>query len=252
VRASVGILLRLSVCTCCALSACAAIDAQRKPELSTDARLQVAAAADASGNSELALSMYMTAAASAPDNIDLQVRCADALARQGKIDEARRLLGERLRARPGQPDLTRALALIDLVAGRPAQAIAGLDRVLAGNPGDMRALVDKGVALDLLGQHAAAQAIYQQVLATSPNDAAAKNDLALSMMLEGRSRQALDTLAPMQNAASSSQRLRTNLGILYAATGDVQRSHELLGDRAADSQVSALTRAVGTPRAISQ
>jgi Flp pilus assembly protein TadD len=205
----------------------------------------VAQAADASGNTELALSMYMTAAASAPDNIDLQLRCADALARRGKIGEARRLLEERLRARPGQSDLTRALALIDLVAGRPAQAIAGLDRVLAGNPGDMRALVDKGVALDLQGQHAAAQAIYQQALATAPNDAAAKNNLALSLMLEGRTRQALETLAPMQDAAGSPLRLRMNLGILYAATGDAERSRLLLGDRASGGDVSALTRAMG-------
>lgn len=245
-RVSDGILLRLLVGACCALSACS-INPQRKPELSADARLQVAQAADASGNSELALSMYMAAAASAPDNIDLQLRCADALARRGKIDEAHHMLAERLRAHPSQPNLSRALALIDLVAGRPAQAIAGLDQVLAVNPGDMQALVDKGVALDLLGQHTAAQAIYQQMLATSPNDAVARNNLALSLMLEGRTRQALDTLAPMQNAAGSSQRLRTNLGILYAATGNVQRSRELLGDKATDGEVSAMARAVSAP-----
>jgi Flp pilus assembly protein TadD len=247
VRAPVGILLRLSVCACCALSACASINAQRQPTMSAEARLQVAEAADSSGDTELAISMYTAAAASEPANTNLQLRCADALARRGKIDEARKLLAERLRTSPGQPDLVRALALIDLVAGQPARAITELDQILAANPADVRALVDKGVALDLLGQHAAAQAIYQQVLATSPNDAAAKNDLALSLMLEGRTRQALDTLAPMQNVAGSSQRLRTNLGILYAATGDVQRSRELLGDRAANSEVSALTRAMGTP-----
>ena len=132
---------------------------------------------------------------------------------------------------PGQPELTRALALIDLVAGQPAQAIEGLDKVLAANPGDVRALVDKAVALDLQGQHAAAQAIYQQVLAGSPDDAAARNDLAVSLMLEGRTRQALETLAPMQDADGSPQRLKTNLGLLYAATGNAERSRQLLGDR---------------------
>ena len=39
------------------------------------------------------------------------------------------------------------MALIDLVAGQSEQAIAGLDRVLAANPGDVRALVDKAIAL---------------------------------------------------------------------------------------------------------
>jgi Flp pilus assembly protein TadD len=224
--------------------------------MSAEARLQVAEAAESSGDSELALSMYTAAAESEPANIILQLRCADALARRGKIEEARKLLAGRLRTQSGQPDLTRALAAIDLVAGQPAQAIAELDRILAASPGDVRALVDKAVALDMQGQHAAAQVIYRQVLATSPDDMAARNDLALSLMLVGQTRQALDTLAPMQNLASSPQRLRNNLGILYAATGDTEQSRLLLGGRASSSDVSALTRAVTASstegRAISQ
>ena len=153
----------------------------RQPTLTTDARLQVAEAADASGDSELAISMYTEAAASEPANIALQLRCADALARYGKITQARQMLTERLRSNPGQPDLIRALALIDLVAGQPAQAIAGLDQVLAANPADIRALVDKAVALDLQGQHAAAQAIYQAGARDSrPMMRPTRNDLAMS------------------------------------------------------------------------
>jgi Flp pilus assembly protein TadD len=224
------------------------VDAKHQPTMSADARLQVAQAAESSGDSELAISMYTAAAASEPGNIELQLRCADALARRGRVGEARKLLAERLRAQPGQSDLTRAVALIDLVAGQPAQAIAGLNEVLAANPGDERALVDKAVALDLQGQHAAAQAIYRQVLATSPNDAAARNNFALSLMLEGRTRQALETLAPMQDADGSPQRLKTNLGILYAATGNAERSRQLLGDRVSDGDVSALTRALAVGR----
>ena len=240
------LLLRPSIGVCAALMACAPVDIRRKPTLSTEARLQVAQAADASGDSDLAISMYTAAAAAEPTNITLQLRCADALARSGKTKQARQMLTERLRSRPGQPDLTRALALIDLIAGQPAQAIAGLDRILASNPGDVRALVDKAVALDLLGQHRAAQAIYSQVLATVPNDPAATNDLAVSLMLEGRTRQALDTLAPLQDADDAPQRLKVNLGILYAATGNVERSQQLLGDRISDGDLSALTRALAT------
>lgn len=239
-------LLRLSVGACAGLTACASIEAQRQPTLTTEARLQVAEAADASGDSELAISKYIEAAASEPGNIALQLRCADALARHGKIAQARQILTERLRTSHGQPDLIRALALIDLVAGQPEQAIAGLDQVLAANPGDVRALVDKAVALDLQGHHGTAQAIYRQVLATSPNDAITRNDLAVSLMLEGRTRQALEMLAPMQDADGSSPRLKVNLGILYAATGNVERSRQLLGDRVSDGDLSVLTRALAT------
>jgi Flp pilus assembly protein TadD len=181
---------------------------------------------------------------------NLQLRCADALARRGKIDEARKLLAERLREHPGQSDIIRALALIDLMAGQPAHAIAELDEILATNPGDVRALVDKAVALDLQGQHTAAQVIYRQVLAMVPNDVAATNNLALSLMLEGRTRQALEVLAPMQGSTESPQRLKVNLGILYAATGNAEQSRQLLRNRVADSDVSALARAVAEHIAI--
>jgi Flp pilus assembly protein TadD len=243
-RLLTGLLLGLSGAACSALVACTSIDAQRRSTLSTEARLQVAEAAVDAGDSDLAISMYTAAAASEPANISLQLRCADALARGGKVEQAREMLTERLRTSTHQPDLIRALALINLVAGQPAQAIAGFDQVLAANPGDVRALVDKAVALDLQGQHAAAQAIYQDVLATAPNDAAARNDLAVSMMLEGRIHEALETLVPLQDADTLPPRLKVNLGLLYAATGNVERSRQLLGERVSDGDLSKLTRAL--------
>jgi Flp pilus assembly protein TadD len=232
----------LALIACVDLASCAGTGPRKT--MTAEGRLQVAAEAEAAGNSQLAISMYTEAAERDPGNIELQLRCADALARNGRISQARRLLTERLRGSPAQSALIRALALIDLVAGDAAQAIAGLDRLLAIDPGDVRALVDKAVALDLQGQHAAAQAIYHQVLAQTPDDAATRNNLAVSLMLEGRTAQALETLAPMQDADGSSARLKTNLGILYAATGDADRSQQLLGDRVTERELAAVTRAL--------
>jgi Flp pilus assembly protein TadD len=234
---------------CCALTACASNDPRHGGTLSAEARLQVAQAADAAGDTDLAMSMYTAAAAAEPNNINVQLRCADALARAGKVDQARQLLADRLRGNHSQPDLLRAIALVDLVAGQPAQALAEFQTVLAINPTDVRTRVDMAVALDLLGRHPEAQAIYRDVLAATPNDAATRNDLAVSMMLEGRTRQALDTLAPLQNEATAPPRVKVNLGILYAATGDAARSRQLLGDRASDSETLALTRALGSQAA---
>jgi Flp pilus assembly protein TadD len=237
------LVLSLAVGACGALTGCGSTNIHA-PTLTADAQLQVAEAADASGDSGLAISKYSAAAASEPSNIGLQLRCADALTRYGKITEARQLLTERLRTNHNQPNLIRALALVNLVAGQPAQAIAQFDQVLVVNPADMRALADKAVALDLQGQHPEAQAIYRQVLATLPNDPAVRNNLAISMMLEGRIGQALETLSPMQDAETSPPRLKVNLGILYAATGDIEHSRQLLGDRATDGDLSALTGAL--------
>jgi Flp pilus assembly protein TadD len=208
--------------------------------------LQVATEAEASGNNELAMSMYVEAATREPGNVELQLRCADALARGGRISQARQLITERLRANPENPELVRALALIDLITGESKQAIAGFDRVLAANPGDMRSLVDKAIALDLQGQHAAAQSIYRAVLAREPDDPATTNDLAVSLMLEGRTGLALETLTPLQQVDNLPQRVKVNLGILYAATGHTEQSRQLLGDRVTDKDLSTLTRALAT------
>jgi Flp pilus assembly protein TadD len=236
----------LAIAASCAITACAPSDPRHVSTLSPEARLQLAEAADASGDSDLAITMYSAAAASAPSNVALQLRCADALARSGKIGQARQLLMDRLHQNRGQPDLIRALALVDLVAGQPAEAIAQFDRILARNPRDVRALGDKAVALDLLGQHATAQATYREVLALTPNDPAATNNLAVSMMLEGHIHQALETLEPMQDAGTSPPRLKVNLGILYALNGNAEQSRQLLGDFVTDGDLSALTRALSS------
>jgi Flp pilus assembly protein TadD len=55
------------------------------------------------------------------------------------------------------------------------------------------------LALDLQGQHTAAHMMYRRVLAQASDDDATRNNLAVSLMLEGRTAQALETLAPMQD-----------------------------------------------------
>jgi Flp pilus assembly protein TadD len=233
-----------SVAACSALAGCGSPAGPHQRTMSTDARLQVAEAADAAGNTDLAALLYTQAAADQTSNIALQLRCADALARSGKVAQAREMLTARLQATASQPDLLRALALINLVSGESEQAIAGFDQLLLVKPNDAGALVDKAVALDLQGRHAEAQALYRQVLAKSPDDAATKNDLAVSMMLEGRIQQALETLSPMQKTEAVSPRVRANLGILYSAAGDVGRSRQLLGNQLSDDDLLKVTQAL--------
>ena len=53
---------------CVCLTACTSIGAKHQPTLTAEAALQVATEAEASGNSELAQSMYIQAAAREPGN----------------------------------------------------------------------------------------------------------------------------------------------------------------------------------------
>jgi Flp pilus assembly protein TadD len=64
------------------------------------------------------------------------------------------------------------------------------DKLLAGDARDANTLADKGIALDLLHRHAEAQVLYRQALQIQPNDSGIANDLALSLMLDGRLKEA--------------------------------------------------------------
>jgi len=55
--------------------------------------------------------------------------------------------------------------------GKPDEAIALFDRVLAKDPDDANALVNKGVALGYQGKPDEAIACYDRVLAKDPDDA---------------------------------------------------------------------------------
>src|SRR3712207_6880005 len=78
-RASLGALLLVS------LGACAGGGGQRADVAS---RLRIASVAEASGQTEVAMSVLSSLASTAPDNVDVQARYARALARAGNVQEA--------------------------------------------------------------------------------------------------------------------------------------------------------------------
>ena len=227
------------------LAGCAAAQPHPPVQLGADSRLRVAAAAEAAGDDDLAASMYSTAAGAAGADTTLLLRCAEGLARLGHPAEARQLLAARAAASHGDPDVVRTLAALDLNAGQPAAAIAGLDVALAARPGDVAALVDKAVALDLQSRHGDAQALYYRALLAAPGDTAILNDLAMSLLLDGHVQDAIAVLAPVQDAVGLPDRARTNLGVMYALAGDAERGRRLIGRDLSDLYLAEIAKAVG-------
>jgi len=88
-----------------------------------------------------------------------------------------------------QPDDVNAavpLARALLARNSADEALEVLDKVLLAVPGDLRALNAKGVALDQQGRHEEAQALYGQGLAIEPANSMLRNNLKLSLALEGK------------------------------------------------------------------
>ena len=212
--------------------------------LNAEARLRVAVAAEASGDRDMAVSMYNAAAVQSPDDARVQLLCAEGLARNGQLTRAMSLLNARLRADPQQPDLLQTLGAIQVMAGYPSQAVQTLTEVLHVHPADVRALTDKAVAFDLLHRHAEAQALYRQAMGLAPDDAAIRNDYALSLLLSGQPEQAREMLQPFRDTADIPLRIRTNLGIAAAASGHSGEADDLLQGHVDSAGIAMLTQAI--------
>ena len=85
----------------------------------------------------------------------------------------------------------------------------------------MAALNALGVAQDLLGDHAAAEGTYRQALTVMPASEAARNNLALSLALQDRFKEALDLLRPLAEGPNSTRRSRQNLALVFGLQGDM-------------------------------
>lgn len=210
-RASFGILLLASAAGC-------AGSGQRGSDVAS--RLRIASVAEASGQTEVAMSVLASLAATAPDNVDVQARHARALARSSRVPEADAAISQALRRKPGDPVLLLELGRIRLLEGRAAEAAEAFGAVLASRPRELSATLGRGIAQDLLGQHPEAQGSYRAVLAADPQNLPALNNMALSMVLAGDPGAAVPVLQRLSTRGDAPARVRNNLSVAQAAANE--------------------------------
>jgi Flp pilus assembly protein TadD len=211
------------------------------PTVKTGDHLGVAQAAEESGDYGMAETIYARAASAAPSDASLQLRYADMLIKQGKISQARDLLAQHVKTVSDAQSLHGALGMLDVLQGQPAQAMVEFDSMTTD---PLRWAVNKGVALDMLGRHSEAQALYQRFLAAQPDDVVVLTDLALSLALSGRTAEANRIAAPLLDRTDLPPRVQTSLGIVQAANGDLPGAHRALGATVTDQQLLVISDAM--------
>jgi Flp pilus assembly protein TadD len=237
----------LSALAALALAGCASGEVSQGGIRNSDAaaRVRVAQAAEASGQPDVALSMYAAASSAAPNEAEVQAQYAAALARNGQLQEAEQLLAGKLERAPRQTRLLLAVGQLRLRMGSAAEALAAFDQVLAQAPRDLAALSGRGVALDLLGRHADAQLSYRTALAVDASHVPSANNLAFSLMLDGQSGEAVPILAALRRRPGTPPRVATNLGIAQAASGDARSAEATLEGRINAADLTRITSALG-------
>ena len=91
---------------------------------------------------------------------------------------------------------------------RPERAIERYAALVAADPKDLRAVNGLGVAYDLAGRHAEAQATYRRGLDREPENVALRNNLGLSLALAKRPEEAIPILRRVAESPRANVRVR--------------------------------------------
>jgi len=189
--------------------------------------LDVADVALANGAPDTALLIAQRTLATDPRNVPALVRAAEAHAALGQREQAASGFSQALAIAPDNAEATLGLGRLEL-ATNPAAAADVLRRLTARDPRNVAALVDLGIANDLLGQHTAAQRSYRSAIALEPMRVAASVNLGLSLALSGDPRQALTILRPLARDPGASPRVRQDLAAALVLAGDSEEAASVL------------------------
>lgn len=135
--------------------------------------------------------------AKSPRSMPRLLEAGDAALSVGDLDAA---LGFFERARDIEADNPQAalgLAKVYLRSGRPVAALPLFEAAETAGAGLLALRSDKALALDMVGDQAAAQSSYARVLDASPKDNEARRRFALSFAISGNSSAFETTLRPL-------------------------------------------------------
>jgi Flp pilus assembly protein TadD len=200
--------------------------------------LDVADVALVNGSPDTALRIAQQVLASDPRNVPALLREAQAQAALDQRDQAAHSFGQVLAIAPDDPGATLGLGRL-LLANDPAASAGILLRLTERDPRNVAALVDLGIARDLLGKHAEAQTAYRQALVLEPQRVAAQVNLGLSLALSGDAPQALEILRPIARGSNASPRVRQDLAVALVLAGHDAEAADVL--RTDMPQPNALT-----------
>jgi Flp pilus assembly protein TadD len=191
------------------------------------ATLNVADAAIAGGDPDMALSVSQSVLTSEPGNVDALIHEGDAYYALGRCPAAQAAY---MLALKGDPKSTAAETGLGrcLLKTDPAAAEAALLLAVQDDPGNAAAFNDLGIARDLQGNFAGAVAPYQQALLAQPGMTAVEINLGLSLALSGHGAEALQYLGPLATGQGATPKIREDYAAALIAAGRPDEARDVL------------------------
>ena len=200
-----------------ALAGCAQHPGNLSQNAATGSALNVADAAIAGNDPDMALSVSQAVLAQDPNNLQALFHEGEAYYALDRCEDAIAAYTRALKTDPksstAETGIGRCLLKRNAIQAEQAFAAAVQD-----DPGNADAFNDLGVARDLQGHYAAAAQAYQQSLLLAPGTMATEVNLGLSLALSGQAGNALQYLGPLAASSQTTPKIRADYAVaLYAA-----------------------------------
>jgi Flp pilus assembly protein TadD len=200
--------------------------------------LNVADAAIAGGDPDMALSVSQSVLKDDPNNVDALIHEGDAYYALGRCPAAMAAYQAALqrdgKSAAAETGLGRCLLKTD-----PAGAEAALLLAVNDDPGNAAAYNDLGIARDLQGNFAGAVEPYQRSLTLAPGNSATEVNLGLSLALSGNGQAALQYLGPLANGQGATAKIREDYAAALVASGRDADARQILSIDLTPDQVNA-------------
>jgi Flp pilus assembly protein TadD len=200
--------------------------------------LNVADAAIAGGDPDMALSVSESVLATDPHNVEALVHEGDAYYALDRCIPAEAAYTLALQYDPKSTASEVGMGRC-LLKTNPQAAEAALERAVQDDPGNAAAFNDLGIARDLQGNFAGAVQPYQQALVNDPALTAAEVNLGLSLALSGNGAEALQYLGPLATGQTATPKIREDYAAALVASGRDDEARQVLSVDLPPDQVNS-------------
>jgi Flp pilus assembly protein TadD len=201
--------------------------------------LNVADAAIAGNNPEMALKMSQAVLESDPRNLQALYHEGAAYYAVGRCEDAIAAYKVALGIDPTSSEAQTGIGRC-LLKRNAAEAALAFEAAVQDDPHNAVAWDDLGIARDLQGQYPAARAPYEKSLLLAPGQLQTEVNLGMSLALSGDAADALQYLGPLATGSEATPKIRQDYALALVAAGRDADARQVLAVDLPPDQVDRL------------
>lgn len=209
---------------------------EQKSNNNPNSMFRVAETMKKAGNYDVSIKMYEQTLQIDPTNSAARIGLSQSLRASGRNEAAL----ESLRSVPADTqDVAwhKELGNVYTALNKPRQCIDAMRRANELDPRDVGTVNGIGVCCDLAGQHAEAQKYYRQAIFMAPSNTRLRSNMALSLSLSSKTKDAIEILTPIVESDLATSRDRQNLAIAHGLAGNMEKAAQLFSQDLSESEV---------------